>query len=102
MSASDFVAVPSTVDEGYGRVAMEALACGTPVFAANKGGLNEVVTKDVGLLVNPNPKDYNNAVKFALTNRKILSNLAKNTRRYALRYFGEKNVEKIIDSYEGK
>ena len=102
MSASDVVAVPSTVDEGYGRVAMEALACGTPVFAANKGGLNEVVTKDVGLLVNPNPKDYNNAVKFALTNRKILSNLAKNTRRYALRYFGEKNVEKIIDSYEGK
>ena len=48
---SDVLAVPSRV-EGFGLVAVEALACGTPVIATNQGGLPEFINEKVGALVN--------------------------------------------------
>ncbi len=49
--ASDVVAVPSH-SESFGLVALEAQACGTPVVAADVGGLGVAVTDGVtGLLV---------------------------------------------------
>lgn len=38
-------------DEPYGLVAAEALACGTPVLALDRGGLREVVGPGTGVLV---------------------------------------------------
>ena len=49
--ASDFVAVPS-YSESFGLVAIEAQACGTPVVAADVGGLGTAVrNRETGLLV---------------------------------------------------
>jgi glycosyltransferase involved in cell wall biosynthesis len=38
-------------DEPYGLVAAEALSCGTPVLALDRGGLGEVVAPGTGVLV---------------------------------------------------
>jgi alpha-1,3-rhamnosyl/mannosyltransferase len=42
--------------EGFGLAALEAMACGAPVVAADRGGLPEVVG-DAGLLVDPTSVD---------------------------------------------
>jgi glycosyltransferase involved in cell wall biosynthesis len=45
------LAIPSLA-EGFGLPALEAMACGTPVLAGDRGALPEVVG-DAGLLVDP-------------------------------------------------
>lgn len=57
--------------EGFGLPALEAMACGTPVLAADRGGLAEVVG-EAGVLVDPTDVDalregmYNLAVRAPL------------------------------------
>lgn len=46
----DVLAVPSRV-EGFGLVAIEALACGTPVVATNQGEMTDFINDKVGALV---------------------------------------------------
>jgi glycosyltransferase involved in cell wall biosynthesis len=49
-NAADVSVVPSRI-EPFGLVAVEALACGTPVVATNAGGLPDFINDQVGALV---------------------------------------------------
>ncbi|HJH72129.1 MAG TPA: glycosyltransferase family 4 protein [Bacteroidaceae bacterium] len=44
----DLLVVPSTWDEPFGRVVIEAFSYQCPVFASNTGGLPELITPNVG------------------------------------------------------
>ena len=53
MGAVDVVVIPS-LHEGFGLVALEAMAAGTPVVASRVDGLSEIVQDEIsGLLVEP-------------------------------------------------
>lgn len=52
MRQSDFFVLPS-LHETFGVVLIEALASGVPVIATNIGGPNEIINKNVGILVLP-------------------------------------------------
>lgn len=99
-SAADLLIVPSLVDEGWGFVAMEAISCGTPVLAAKKGGLSDVVHPSVGILVKPTSKDLKQSVEELYRNKNLLVELTSNTRKYSMKTFGENSVEMIIKAYE--
>ncbi len=47
---ADVSTVPSR-SEAFGLVAIEALACGVPVVGTNEGGIKDIITEDVGMLV---------------------------------------------------
>ena len=47
---ADVSTVPSR-SEPFGLVAIEALACGTPVIGTNQGGLPDFINEDIGVLV---------------------------------------------------
>ncbi len=49
-SASDVLVLCSS-REGWPNVLLEAMACGTPVVATNVGGIKEMLTQDVGLIL---------------------------------------------------
>lgn len=98
-SASDILIVPSVSEEGFGRVILEALACGTPIIGANRGAIPEAMDETVGKLIDVRPENIKNAVEYFFENRDKLRKLAQNCRAFAERRYSEKNVNKIIQSY---
>jgi len=98
-SASDLLIVPSTSEEGFGRVILEALSCGTPVVGADRGAISEAINDDVGKLIDVSPENIKRTVEYFYTYRDKLAQLAKKCRNFAERRYSEKNVETIIRIY---
>jgi glycosyltransferase involved in cell wall biosynthesis len=99
-NASDIVVVPSQYEEGFGRVTLEALSCGTPVIASNRGGIPEAMDETVGVLVEPTVENLRRVIEELYHNRGKLERLANNCRRYAERNFSKENARVIVRSYD--
>src|SRR5699024_10332988 len=52
MNAADVLIVPSYM-EGFGLVALEAMACHTPVIGSDVGGLKYLLAESAGIAVQP-------------------------------------------------
>jgi glycosyltransferase involved in cell wall biosynthesis len=98
-NATDVVVVPSISEEGFGRVILESLACGTPVIASNRGGISEALDSSVGVLAEPTAKSLANAITRLYSNRDELMKLASNCRTFAQKRFSENNAEVIVNAY---
>jgi len=96
-NAADLVIIPSVHEEGFGRVILEALACGTPVVAANRGAIPEAMDESVGELIEITPQNIVKAVNYLYKNQNKLHELSKNTKTFAEQRYSEKNIEVILE-----
>nr|WP_231475761.1 glycosyltransferase family 4 protein [Methanobrevibacter oralis] len=80
----DVLVLPS-FSESFGLVLIEALACGKAVIGSDVGGISEIITDDVGLLVNPNKvSSIAQAIDEVINNSELREIFALNARNRAL------------------
>ncbi len=108
MNEADVVVVPSIVDsrgdtETLGIVAIEAIACGSPIIVSNVGGLVDVVKHGFNGFI-ARQKDSNDLAKkinLILQSNSLNNKMAKNAREHAEQNFSwAKTVEKTIEIYQ--
>jgi glycosyltransferase involved in cell wall biosynthesis len=96
-NAADVVAVPSWT-ESFPMVALEALACGTPVVASSVGGLQELVNEQVGRLVTPGEPAALAENIMALLKEGFKGKARHRTARYIQQNFSWENTATNIES----
>ncbi|MCC6456206.1 MAG: glycosyltransferase family 4 protein [Caldilineaceae bacterium] len=70
------------VREPFGLVALESMACGTPIVAVAEGGVRETVTHGkTGLLTERDPHKFGAAVQQLLSNPALAARLGRNGRQ---------------------
>ena len=80
----DVLVLPS-FSESFGLVLIEALACGKPVIGSDVGGITEIITDEVGLLVNPNDiSSIAHAIDRIVNDNDLRQLLSSNARNRAL------------------
>lgn len=99
-NASDVTIIPSIVEEGYGRVILESLSCGTPVIGSKRGGIPEALDESVGLLIEPKTTEIVKSINYIYDHPQDLERLRSNCREYAQKRFSEDNARIIEESYE--
>lgn len=99
-SAADLLIVPSIHEEGFGRVILESLACGTPVIGSNRGAIPEAIDNSVGKLIDVSTENIRNTVEYFYNNSGKLDKLHRNTRSYAMKKYSKDNIKEISKYYE--
>lgn len=98
--AADVVAVPS-YNESFGLVALEAQACGTPVVAAEVGGLPVAVAHGVSGLLVPShlAQDWAGALASVALRPDRRAELGGNAVHHARRFSWERTTDALLDTY---
>jgi len=100
-SAADAVIVPSHY-ESFGMVALEAMACGTPVIASNVGGLRYTVRDgETGLLVpREDPAALAESIALLLDDEPLRTRMGENGQRHAQRYSWSTIAHEMRELYD--
>jgi D-inositol-3-phosphate glycosyltransferase len=98
--AADVVAVPS-YSESFGLVALEAQACGTPVVAAQVGGLPVAVADGVSgqLVSSHHPVDWADVLSAVALRPQRREELATGAAPHARRFSWERTTEALLRVY---
>jgi D-inositol-3-phosphate glycosyltransferase len=101
-SAAEAVVVPSHY-ESFGMVALEAMACGTPVVASQVGGLAYLVQDgETGFTVpSGDPQALAERLTALVSHPELRGKIGERARVVARQYSWEKIVTRLMDVYEG-
>lgn len=100
-SAAQAVVVPSYY-ESFGMVALEAMACGTPVVASQVGGLAYLVQDGVTGYTVPvdEPVELANRLTVLLQDTQLRTQMGKHAEQLAQDYAWEKIAARLIEVYD--
>jgi glycosyltransferase involved in cell wall biosynthesis len=91
--------VMPSLDEGFGLPALEAMAMGVPVIAANRGALPEVVG-DAGLVVDcTDAEGLAAAMHRMLAEPELAAACARRGLQQARRFSWQTSADRLIDAY---
>jgi D-inositol-3-phosphate glycosyltransferase len=101
-SAAEVVVMPSLY-ESFGMVALEAMACGTPVIASEVGGLGYLVQNEVTGFTVPDsdPTALCNRLSSLLSDAHLRESMGQRAAEYATDYAWEKIAARIVEVYMG-
>ncbi len=100
----DLLVLPTTTHEAFGRVIVEAQACGVPVVASRVGGIIDIIDdQKTGLLVPPSdPVSIADAAIKIFKDVELSRILAQNAyKKVKEQYNVELMVKKTLDVYQG-
>jgi len=99
-SAADVLVVPSHY-ESFGMVALEAMACGTPVIASKVGGLSFTVQDGITGFHVPerDPETLAGKISLLLKDHDLRSRLSAQSAQWARRYSWQKVADQIVSLY---
>ncbi|HET9912448.1 MAG TPA: glycosyltransferase [Anaerolineales bacterium] len=100
-SAAELVVMPSHY-ESFGMVALEAMACGTPVIASEVGGLAYLVRDgETGFTIpDQEPDTLCEKISWLLNNYELHATMSQRAVEYAQDYAWEKIAGQIVDVYQ--
>jgi D-inositol-3-phosphate glycosyltransferase len=100
-SAAEVVVVPSYY-ESFGMVALEAMACGTPVVASQVGGLAYLVQDGVTGFTVPvdDPQALADRLMSLLRNPALRNQMGQQAVQYAQDYAWEKIAQRLVSVYD--
>lgn len=93
--------VLTSLNEGFGRVLVEAMACGLVIVATRVGGVPEVIQHQKnGLLVESrNHRELADSIQYLFENRKICRNIGMFNRKCAEFYSLNNYISRVINFY---
>lgn len=103
LARAAYLVVPSTWYEPFGRVVVEAFACGTPVLAARIGALTDLVEHGrTGLHFNPGePDDLASKARWAASHPDALGQMRLAARQdFEAKYTGDRNYHQLLAIYQ--
>jgi D-inositol-3-phosphate glycosyltransferase len=100
-SAADVLVMPSHY-ESFGMVALEAMACGTPVVASQVGGLAYLVRDgETGFTIpSDEPETLCEKLSWLLNDPELHARMSGQAAEYAKDYAWEKIASQIVDAYQ--
>jgi D-inositol-3-phosphate glycosyltransferase len=100
-SAAEVLVMPSHY-ESFGMVALEAMACGTPVIASEVGGLAYLVRDgETGFTIpDQEPEELCDKISWLLNDAQLHATMSQRAVEYAQDYAWEKIAKQIVEVYE--
>jgi len=101
LASADIFCAPSTGQESFGIVLLEAMAAGVPIVASDIHGYKQVVQRNVqGLLVEPRNSKQLAAALYALSrDEELRSEMGEAGRSRAQEYSWRQVTEQVVDYY---
>ena len=95
----DFILYPSIYPEGFGRIAVESMAAGTPIIASSRGGVKDIIDDGkTGFLLDPNEgKKWAKKIGELKENKNIYEEISKNGKEEAEDYRVSSHVDKFLE-----